>query len=241
MRVKDLKPNKRNPRRISGERLMRLGKSLDKYGDLGCVVRNVESGTLVGGHQRSRVIPSDAKVTYTQKYTEPTRTGTIAEGYIEWNGERFGYREVKWDARTEAEAMLAANNHGGETDKDLLAILKADFKDMDLQLAGLEIAAPVLPTIRVDLPVQSAEGPVAEEESDEQYAARTSGTGEERVATVAEELNAGAAFEEVKEDTESKNSRHIVIIYCTTKEHKEEIREALRSVELIKERGARIF
>ena len=55
-----------------------------------------------------------------------------------WNGERFNYRQVRWDEETRAYANLAANKMGGTWDKKLLknfdkgVMLKAGFKKSEL-------------------------------------------------------------------------------------------------------------
>ena len=66
----------------------------------------------------------------------PTKTGTVAEGYVLIHGERFTYREVSWGEEKENAAMIAANKHGGEWDdfklKEILSTLKSGEYPMDL-------------------------------------------------------------------------------------------------------------
>ena len=52
MNIKDLAPNPRNPRKLSPEKLKMLKESLLEFGDLGCIIFNRKSQSLVGGHQR---------------------------------------------------------------------------------------------------------------------------------------------------------------------------------------------
>ena len=52
MKLEDLKPAPRNPRRISAEAMGALGHSLDAFGDLSSICWNRRSGHLVAGHQR---------------------------------------------------------------------------------------------------------------------------------------------------------------------------------------------
>src|SRR5574343_2066148 len=203
MQIKDLNPHKKNPRKISPQKLEALKKSLEKLGDLSGFVYNRRTKTLVSGHQRQKALPPKSTIKTDQKYETPTRTGTVAEGYVLIEGERFKYREVDWDEQTEMEALLAANKHGGEWDEDLLKIAFADFPTMNFEIAGFDAPKFNLPAPTVQ-PVAVSEEP---EETDEQYAARTSNTGEERVQTVAEELNQSlpTTYDTVKEDTTSKN------------------------------------
>ena len=114
MNLSDLTPHPGNPRKISDQKLEMLKKSLDQFGDLSGIVFNRRSSRLVGGHQRLKVLPKDLPIKITKTYKEPTRTGSVADGYVELDGERYRYREVDWDDPTEKAANIAANQHGGE-------------------------------------------------------------------------------------------------------------------------------
>lgn len=120
MKVKDLKPADYNPRVISEARLTMLGKSMREFGDLSGVVRNVETGHLVGGHQRLKHLDPEWKIVK-ERCTDDT--GTVAVGYIETPNGRLSYREVKWPLEKEIQANIAANNHGGEFDKSAMTRL----------------------------------------------------------------------------------------------------------------------
>jgi len=56
MKVSDLKPNPRNPRRISDAALKRLEKSVERFGLVEPIVYNKRSGFIVGGHQRVKAL-----------------------------------------------------------------------------------------------------------------------------------------------------------------------------------------
>ena len=123
-----------------------LRNSLEKFGDLGGIVLNVspDSGQIVGGHQRVVAFREATSVEehIEKRYDEPTRTGTVAEGYLLVDGERFGYREVLWDAPTEMAANLSANQQAGEfdyaeVDKMLSELQLVDF-DVDLTMFDVE-------------------------------------------------------------------------------------------------------
>jgi len=77
---------------------------------------------------------ADAEVVIEQKYKKPTKTGTVAEGYILLNGERFKYREVSWDAVKEKAANIAANKLAGEFDKGRLASWMQELQDYNFDL-----------------------------------------------------------------------------------------------------------
>ncbi len=148
----DLRPNPRNPRKITGEKLSMLEKSMEEFGDLGCIVFNTRFSHLVGGHQRGKILPQDAEIFIENRYREPTRTGTTAEGHILVNGEKFKYREVDWDETKDIAANIAANKHGGQFDFKLLPdiLLELDHLNFDMELVGFDqdelsdILAPVI-------------------------------------------------------------------------------------------------
>lgn len=119
--VKDLAANPQNPRKITDEKLQLLRKAVHEHGDLSGIVFNRKSGNLVSGHQRAKVFGPDAEITILEKFKKPTRTGTVATGFINIDGEKFVYREVLWDAAKEKAASLAANRSAGDWDNDLLA------------------------------------------------------------------------------------------------------------------------
>ncbi len=122
------KPN--NPRQISKREFERLAADLERFGDLGGVVHNETTGNFVGGNQRSSVFELErqgAQITVTETYAEPTRAGTVARGYVEWRGERYDYRRVRWDTETEDAACLVANLRGGSWDFDALSAWDGDL------------------------------------------------------------------------------------------------------------------
>jgi hypothetical protein len=94
--IDDLAPNPRNPRRIKPKAGEGLKTSLSKFGDLSGITFNTRSGQLVCGHQRL------AKL---RELGGEYRDGSV------WVGSReFPVRVVDWDAQTEREANVAANN-----------------------------------------------------------------------------------------------------------------------------------
>ncbi len=138
MEIQNLKPNPNNPRTITDEKLKLLEKSLNEFGDLSGFVFNRTTNQLVGGHQRAKIFPPDAKVIITKKNTKPSKVGTLAEGYVDFNGERFSYREVSWDKLKEQAANVAANKGAGEFDPLKLTEWFSDLEtfgfDLDLTM-----------------------------------------------------------------------------------------------------------
>lgn len=156
MKIKDLTKNPNNPRTITDAKKSMLVKALARFGDLSGIVYNRKTKHLVGGHQRRDVLDQDAPITILRKYSKPTKTGTIAEGYIQIGTDRFAYREVYWDAHTEKAANIAANKGAGEWDPAKLSEWIKDLNtfdvnfDLDLtmfdsdeikDIVGIEVAA----------------------------------------------------------------------------------------------------
>jgi len=130
--VKELAPSPTNPRVVTEEKLKQLGKAIDAFGDLSGIVFNRTTKTIVSGHQRAKVFGPDAKITIEKNYQKPSRTGTVAEGFVLVSGERYKYREVSWDSVTEKAARLAANRNAGDWNNSLLANDLRDIADIGL-------------------------------------------------------------------------------------------------------------
>jgi len=150
MKLKELKPANYNPRKITDEQLSMLKKALEEFGDLSGIVFNRRTGNLVGGHQRLKCLPEDAKIEK-KELNKPSHTGTVAEGFIliprldkegspkagvVASSDRLSYREVDWPLEKEKAANIAANKHGGEFDDELLKCLLEELKDTDIELLG---------------------------------------------------------------------------------------------------------
>ena len=135
----DLRGSGYNPRSITPEKLAMLKKAMQEFGDLGGVVFNRTTGRLVSGHQRGKNLDSTWPI-FKEECTDST--GTVAHGYVETPDGRFSYREVAWDEEKEKAANVAANQHGGEFDDDLLAQLLKDLVDSgyDMDLTGFDPA-----------------------------------------------------------------------------------------------------
>lgn len=131
MKLKDLAPNPKNPRTITKAKLEMLTKSLATHGDLSGIVYNKKSKQLVGGHQRKDISDPETDIVITKRLKKPTKTGTIAEGYVLIDGEKYSYREVWWDAKQEKAANIAANKGAGEWDMPQLAEWMKELSDFD--------------------------------------------------------------------------------------------------------------
>lgn len=137
MKLSDLKPNPQNPRTISEDKLKMLQASLEEFGDLSGFVYNVKTKRLCGGHQRQKVLPKDSQIIIEKKYSKATKTGTVAEGFVDINGEHHKYRAVSWDDIKEKAANIAANQHGGDWDFKLLSEWVLEIDQHNFPLANL--------------------------------------------------------------------------------------------------------
>lgn len=127
-KTKDLRLHPTNPRTITEKRLAQLGYSMEEFGDISGITFNVGTGNVFTGNQRAKNLDKDSEVTYTHKYKQATKDGTVAEGYILHHGSKFNYREVNWPRAKEIAAMHAANNNAGSWD---LEQVKLDLKFLD--------------------------------------------------------------------------------------------------------------
>jgi len=131
-----LAPNPQNPRKITPSKLEALRKSLEHFGDLSGIIFNEESGQLIGGHQRTEVahVLGVSEAVIERTYDPPTPVGTTAEGYVVLNGERHAFRRVRWPAKTEMAANIAANKNAGDFDIPALADMMREIRDFDIDL-----------------------------------------------------------------------------------------------------------
>lgn len=136
----ELQAHPLNPRSISEDALKKLDKSLNAFGDLGGITVNRVTRNQISGHQRCKVFGKEGKILPHKTYNEPLPDGTVLEGYIEFKGSRFAYREVVWSKEKEYTAMIAANAHGGEWVPSLLREnleLIGEDSSIDPDLVGL--------------------------------------------------------------------------------------------------------
>lgn len=124
-----------NPRTILREDLDLLEKTHREFGDLSGIVFNVETNTIVSGHQRNKIFDGDWDIV---KFPASDSCGTVAEGYIDTPYGHIKYREVRWDETKEKAANLAANQAGGDWDyqKRIELLKELDGEGFDLSLTG---------------------------------------------------------------------------------------------------------
>jgi hypothetical protein len=134
---------KDNPRKISGSQREQLSNHLAKFGDLGGVVYCRNNKAYVGGNQRSTIFDGSS-ITYIDSFTTPLPDKTVALGFIEWNGNKYLYREVEFTTEEFREACIAANNDGGDWDERVFQALwtKQELEEFGLNTSDFENLFP---------------------------------------------------------------------------------------------------
>ena len=131
-----------NPRIITEQEAAQLKTDLAELGDLGGIVHDLNSNQVCGGHQRLGVMfgraadgfkIESADIQIIKEYKTPTRTHTVAEGFIVWEGERFAYRQVRFTTDQFKRANVIANLRGGNWSYELL---RKQFSPSELQSLG---------------------------------------------------------------------------------------------------------
>jgi hypothetical protein len=110
---------KGNPRKITESERTLLRKHIEELGDLSGVVYCHNQKAYVGGNQRTDIFDESA-IEIVETYKKPNEQRTIAYGFINYEGERFAYREVQFDKEQFDQACIVANNSGGSNDWDVL-------------------------------------------------------------------------------------------------------------------------
>lgn len=124
-----MKPFSNNPRQITKKQMERLQDKLARLGDLSGIVHNQRTDEIIGGNQRMVIFGMGQEPVITERYETPDEQGTLAHGYITWQGKRYAYRLVDWDEQTAREANIAANLEGGDWDWDVLANAWEDLQE----------------------------------------------------------------------------------------------------------------
>jgi DNA modification methylase len=141
-----MKTYHKNPRQITARQLSDLEKWLRELGDLSGIVHDLNSDEVIGGNQRSRVFDINrCEIELTDGPHEPDEQGTVALGWVIWEGKRYAYRQVRWTPEQCEQANVIANKAGGNWDWDILA---KEFSTSDLMEWGFD--ADALKDLKMD-------------------------------------------------------------------------------------------
>jgi hypothetical protein len=214
MKIDELSPNKKNPRKMSKDKKALLKKSMEDLGDVSCIGYNRRTKTLWGGHQR-RDILKGSSVKIVNKYDPPQADGTTADGFVvSKSGQKFAFREVDWDQKTEDRALVAANKITGEWDTDYLKVFA---KDSDINWADAGFTPEDFKQYDLDVSDSGVD-------NDAEYVKNTPET-TEQIPT--DRPSAAKSFDEVEEKTEVVGKRFVIIIDCPDQETKDRIKEVI--------------
>ena len=138
VRISDLVPHVKNPRKIKASEKQKLWERIQKYGMIGIPVRDADN-TLLSGNQRCEVLASQGLGDYVVDVRTAVRKLTEEE-----------LREV----------MMIENSHAGEFDMELLKAEFDQYVDLDSFGLSLDELADELSGASSELADQEAELPV---------------------------------------------------------------------------------
>jgi hypothetical protein len=156
MELSELKNFTDNPRTLTQKQHDLLKRDLLELGDLSGIVHDLNSGEIPGGNQRTKIFSElpNPKIIITEQFDVPTKTGTVALGYIEIEGEKYSYRQVRWTKKQCKKANIVANKAGGEWDFNILAnafevdnLLDWGFEDWEFGIKEPKQETEPAPTI----------------------------------------------------------------------------------------------
>jgi len=119
---------KKNPRKITDKQMELLKSHLEELGDLSGVIYCTNNKAYVGGNQRSTIFDG-ADIEIVERFKKPTKNKTLAHGFINYNGEKYAYREVCFNESEFQKACLVANNDGGSFDWEKIKSWDSDLLD----------------------------------------------------------------------------------------------------------------
>lgn len=126
----------KNPRKITDAQLEQLKSNIQELGDLSGIVHDLNTDEIISGNQRSKVINiNECEIEIVKQYDGPNEQGTIAFGFVIFEGQRLNYRQVRWNEKQREKACITANALGGEFD---YKILQTEFDTELLKGWGIE-------------------------------------------------------------------------------------------------------
>lgn len=132
-----MKKYEHNPRQWTRKQRDQLRENLRLLGDISGIVHDLNSDQIIGGNFRSDVMDiNKCHIEIVRQFDEPDEQGTVAFGFVEWNGKLYNYRQVRWTKEQCERACISANAMGGDWDFDELA---NNWDDKPLSVYGLEL------------------------------------------------------------------------------------------------------
>ena len=131
--IKDIKPSKYNPRKISNEEYNKLSRSIDEFGIVDPIIINLNNNHIIGGHQRYEVLYDEYMANKKYDKLQLIRLGDI--GWV------FPTTDLQIkDLEHEKALNIALNKIQGEWDTTKLEFLFHDLSvdGLDLSLTGFD-------------------------------------------------------------------------------------------------------
>ena len=127
----------KNPRQIKDRQFNDLRAWLLELGDLSGIVHDLNTDEVISGNQRMRAIDiAKCEIVLSDGPHDPDAQGTVAHGYVIWQGAKYNYRQVRWTPEQCEKANIVANKAGGSWDFDILA---NEWEKDDLLEWGFEL------------------------------------------------------------------------------------------------------
>jgi DNA modification methylase len=130
--IDQLRPDPANPRRISGEELDSLERSIREFGFVQPVLARREDGTVIGGHQRllaaRRLGLTTVPVTYLDLSIEQARLLNLALNKISGTWDEQLLARLLADLQSSPEVDLSLSGFGEDEVRDLLRSLETREK-----------------------------------------------------------------------------------------------------------------
>lgn len=143
----EIKSYQDNPRIWTDEQKEKLRTNLRELGDLSGIVHDLNSNQIVSGNFRSEIFDiNDCEIRITVTYDTPDTQGTVAWGFVIWEGKQYNYRQVRWTKEQCDKACITANSLGGDW---AYAILQLKWPSDLLLECDLQI--PISEVIPTDL------------------------------------------------------------------------------------------
>ena len=110
-----------NPRLWTDEDRAKLKANLQELGDISGIVHDENSNTIPCGNFRSDTINiNNCDIEIVREFEQPDAQGTVALGYVIWEGNCYNYRRVQWTAEQCEKACITANALGSDWDYEKL-------------------------------------------------------------------------------------------------------------------------
>jgi len=122
----------KNPRKITPELMAQLEANLKELGDLSGITHDLNTDEIITGNQRSKAINLDeCEIEILEQFKKPDAQGTVARGFVNWDGQKLNYRQVRWDDDQREKANITANSITGIWDEEVLRTMWDNVKGLE--------------------------------------------------------------------------------------------------------------